>query len=366
MGLAGAGYGAAQSLEEILTRAFAQKQQEEQARMQQDAAARQSQQFAAQMGAREREFNYGRERDQVEDARRAKADQAATSERTNAQGVRTLMGDFLTRRQPGKPLEDTERASLEAMAVTDNIQLPDSLMAKPQKRVITTLGPRGGPVQKLVGDEELEQGVPVYQEPKAGPAPEFITLASPDGTQTRRVSDGPSADALMRQGWKPYDATAARQTPADQPSKYSVETARRTIAAIDDVLPKIGVTTAGPLGAVLSRVPGTTAANVSAELKTVAGNIAFNALQQMRDASKTGGALGGIAQQELELLKSVEGAMQQDQSPANLRAQLQKIRDSQARFLAAAGMGEAVSMGRTGAPTPAGGGFKILSVEEAP
>jgi hypothetical protein len=61
--------------------------------------------------------------------------------------------------------------------------------------------------------------------------------------------------------------------------------------------------------------------------------------------------------QELEMLQSVEGAIRQNQSPANLRAQLQKVKDSQQRFLLAA---------QVGGPMPSGGGtgIKILSIEQ--
>jgi hypothetical protein len=122
-------------------------------------------------------------------------------------------------------------------------------------------------------------------------------------------------------------------------SKYALETANRTIKAVDDVMPDINGWTAGWVGSALSNIPGTKAANVSAELSSVASNIAFNALQAMRDASKTGGALGQVSERELDLLSSVEGSIRQNQSPENLKLQLQKVRESMDRVRQAAGQG---------------------------
>jgi hypothetical protein len=111
-------------------------------------------------------------------------------------------------------------------------------------------------------------------------------------------------------------------------------------------------------GSVLGMIPGTSASNVSAELATVAGNVAFNALQAMRDASKTGGALGSVAAKEMDLLASVEGSIRQNQSPENLKAQLGKIRESMERVkLAGQGMS-------TPARTGGGGGAQFQVGQE--
>jgi hypothetical protein len=204
----------------MLAEAFARKMQEEQARRQEEAQRIQQEQFNRTM--RDRAEDRGLEAmDRAEQnairqqalQRQQQQDAIAASDRSNEQGTRTMLGDFLTRRQPGTPLNDAERGTLETMAVTDNIKLPESLMAKPQRRLVTTLGKRGEAVQRLASEEELIEGVPEYQEPKSGPAPRqpnFITLVSPDGKQQRRVSDGAEANTLMGQGWRMYDAVAAR------------------------------------------------------------------------------------------------------------------------------------------------------------
>lgn len=59
----------------------------------------------------------------------------------------------------------------------------------------------------------------------------------------------------------------------------------------------------------LEGVSGTPAATMAGLIKNVGANTAFDRLQKMRENSPTGGALGQVAVQELELLKSSVGAI---------------------------------------------------------
>lgn len=78
---------------------------------------------------------------------------------------------------------------------------------------------------------------------------------------------------------------------------------------------------------------GTAAADVDADLDTVGANTAFEALQKMRDASPTGGALGQITERELDLLKSTIASLSQAQSDTKFRQSMQKVIDSYERVL---------------------------------
>lgn len=148
--------------------------------------------------------------------------------------------------------------------------------------------------------------------------------------------------------------------PPPGPSPYAQERTARTIQTIDDLLPQIDHSTAGA-GASLANLPVvggmTDAGAVRAKLQTLAANIAFNELAQMREASKTGGALGQISERELDLLSNSLGAIQQNQHPDVLRAELQKMRESLVRWQQALQMhgGEAAQAGLGGAASPAGG-----------
>ena len=67
------------------------------------------------------------------------------------------------------------------------------------------------------------------------------------------------------------------------------------------------------------------ARNLRRTLQSLQANTAFTRLQEMRDASKTGGALGNVSNVELELLMSSYGSLSQDLSPDMLRTNLKNI-----------------------------------------
>jgi len=60
-------------------------------------------------------------------------------------------------------------------------------------------------------------------------------------------------------------------------------------------------------------------------INTVKANIGFDRLQEMRNASPTGGALGQVAVQELEMLQAVLGSL--DPTDANFASNLSKVKD---------------------------------------
>jgi hypothetical protein len=72
-------------------------------------------------------------------------------------------------------------------------------------------------------------------------------------------------------------------------------------------------------------MPGSKAANAEALLETLRSKTAFGTLQAMRDASKTGGALGAVSEKELKLLESNLAALSKAQSPEQFRQQLDAV-----------------------------------------
>ena len=140
------------------------------------------------------------------------------------------------------------------------------------------------------------------------------------GDQSRRTQ---AASATMK---------AAGGTPATSP--YAQERAGRTVQSVDQLLGRVNRWTTGA-GSMLSALPETDARNFKAELDTLKANIVFNELAQMREASKTGGALGAVSERELALLESTLGALDQGQSPDNLKRQLAQVKESVQRWQAA-------------------------------
>jgi hypothetical protein len=156
-------------------------------------------------------------------------------------------------------------------------------------------------------------------------------------------------------------------------SAYAAEKTQRTINMIDELLGDGGQnpglvdwTSAGPMG-VFGQVPIGPQHTLHNKLQALGANIAFTELAEMRNASKTGGALGNVSNVELELLQNAMGAIQQTNDPRILRAELSKIKQSLARWenaKIAHGMGTTSSStaGTPGTPPPAGGGprFRLI------
>lgn len=109
--------------------------------------------------------------------------------------------------------------------------------------------------------------------------------------------------------------------------------AKTIISAVDGVLDNIGAGEAGFIGANMANVPGTKAYNVARQIETIKANLGFQELQDMRSMSPTGGALGAIAVQELIALQSTVANLDIGQSPAQLRANLQKVKAHYQRWL---------------------------------
>ena len=127
------------------------------------------------------------------------------------------------------------------------------------------------------------------------------------------------------------------------------------IGSIDDALAKVnsgGVTGVG--GWIGRRFPGSDSTDLAGDIETITANLGFDRLQQMRDMSPTGGALGQVAVQELLALKATVASLDLNQSKEQVQKNLQKIRQHYVRWLEV--MDEAAGGGASGgggaSPTP--------------
>src|SRR5581483_6918397 len=100
----------------------------------------------------------------------------------------------------------------------------------------------------------------------------------------------------------------------------------RLVSAANELLNHPGLEGAtGKSGLLLANIPGTSAADFRAKLQTLRSQIAFNTLQAIRNASKTGGALGSISERELELLQNNIDSLDLSQSGHQFRQSLNNI-----------------------------------------
>ena len=86
-----------------------------------------------------------------------------------------------------------------------------------------------------------------------------------------------------------------------------------------------GLSNATGLIGAFPNVPGSAASDATASLDSLKSQVAFSVLQAMRNASKTGGALGQVSDREEEMLANNLAALQRAQSTGAIREQLIKI-----------------------------------------
>jgi hypothetical protein len=115
----------------------------------------------------------------------------------------------------------------------------------------------------------------------------------------------------------------------------SIRHANKVITDVAAAKELVGFGTTGIMGKASGIVPGTDAYNLNQRVLTLKANLGFDRLQQMREASPTGGALGQVAVQELEALQASVGSLEIGQSQAELRNNLEKIDKHYKAWLAA-------------------------------
>lgn len=123
---------------------------------------------------------------------------------------------------------------------------------------------------------------------------------------------------------------ASNAKPGDDPAKAAARqqaaltTISNTRTAVDQALDQVGRLSTGALS---NLIPGNQwKANLEATADTIMANLSFAELQKMREASPTGGALGGIAVRELDLLGATVASLKTSQSPEQYRANLAKVK----------------------------------------
>lgn len=92
---------------------------------------------------------------------------------------------------------------------------------------------------------------------------------------------------------------------------------------IDKAVKQVTTSATGLTGQAFQNVWGSDSANLKATLNTIGADSAFTSLQEMRDNSPTGGALGQVTERELDLLRDALVAISQSQSPEMLKENLE-------------------------------------------
>lgn len=109
--------------------------------------------------------------------------------------------------------------------------------------------------------------------------------------------------------------------------------------------------TTGFVGSKLASVPGTPAFDLGQTLQTIKANIGFDKLQEMRNNSPTGGALGAVSDVETKLLQSVVAAVEQSQSQEQFKENMDVLEREYDRIVNGPGGGQKPTATQATTPT---------------
>jgi len=102
--------------------------------------------------------------------------------------------------------------------------------------------------------------------------------------------------------------------------------------SVNQALEGLGSWTTGIPGVVTSQVPGTEAFSLAKSLDTLKANLSFDKIQDMREISPTGGALGQVSNRELGQLEKAIKPLEQKLDKKTLKAHLKKVQNHYKRW----------------------------------
>jgi hypothetical protein len=171
--------------------------------------------------------------------------------------------------------------------------------------------------QRKAGATNVSVDVPGA--PTIGTIPQgFAARQLPDGSWVMEVV--PGGPAAIEEGEK-----AAKVADVQSSKKQTTDIVTEEINRVLQLGKEAMLPTTGGTGAALSYVPGTAAFNSRKLLDTIKSNIGFDRLQQMRDQSPTGGALGNVTKPEMDLLQAAKGSLEQSQDAEQFEYNLKRL-----------------------------------------
>lgn len=154
--------------------------------------------------------------------------------------------------------------------------------------------------------------------PQVGTIPPGYQLVNMDGAWRMAPIPGGPVDAENA-------ALEEKERARDAKEQDAAGIVLSDIRRAKDMVTNSPILTAGFLGPILSNWGGSDAADVEQLIDTISANISFDALNQMRQSSPTGGALGAVTERELALLSATAGSLSQKQSAAQLIRNLERL-----------------------------------------
>lgn len=195
--------------------------------------------------------------------------------------------------------------------------------------------------QAPASTDDLKEYAFAKQQGYAGSFPEYMMSMKKAGSSSVNVNTGAEVGTIP-QGYElftdpesgarsmraitggPEDISGKEAATAAQKAKYAdvvTEDIDRAIDGIENAtIPVTG------LGSMAAGIPGTDAHNVSMLVETIKANAGFDRLQEMRNASPTGGALGQVSNFENQLLQATIGNLALSQTQDQLVYNLKRVK----------------------------------------
>ena len=239
--------------------------------------------------------------------------------------LRTQQGS-LDRQAQREAAAATAAAAREERAAALQARLEDQRISREERAALQRELTR----MQIEGRRELLGVAAALRPPRAEPAPTVTDIVDPATGRVHKI-DAKTGRVI---GLSPADTKIQGAYNADTATLESTSSAMNRLAQeANRMLTHPGLTKATgamsvvPLVGGLATVPGTDAANFKAGLDTLKSQVGFSVLQAMRDASKTGGALGQVSDRENVMLQNNLAALDRAQSPAEFKAALKRIVD---------------------------------------
>ena len=228
-------------------------------------------------------------------------------------------GTIKTVREPSKPIDaiNARKAEAELKVLED----------PPQSRVLTAEEKQqmGLPVD---GSFQIDQRTGKVSAIGGGNTNIRVDTGTiPPGYKAIRDESGNIISIEPLPGSKQAQEAAEAQTKADLNRQQTALKGDIVSQDIDRAIEAIDASglPATASGSYLSWAPGTNAKKLAGLLDTIKANVSFDTLNQMRQASPTGGALGSVTENELKMLQSTLGSLDQSQDEATLKDNLNRV-----------------------------------------
>lgn len=212
-------------------------------------------------------------------------------------GVQPPLGDALFPSDPTNQEKNYER--LVALGAPPG---PDTFGRVLRADQVINAG--GVPTVRTTGTGAVTQ--PVSTEQVAGNAGQIAGAKTTGTGMAKRQLDLPRAQAAVA-------ATGAKWD--------GLRNVAQTLQADEDLWSAVG------LGQPIASIPGTEGARIRAQINTLKAKVGFAVLQDLRDNSKTGGAVGNVSNQENVYLQNALAALDANLAPEDFREQLQILID---------------------------------------